>query len=165
MSPRPAAEGEERLVCAVLAAQAAALRDRIESGSTVEMLWNASDVVGGLVKLIREQASALPLDPVLAAQCETTLSMVLGVSDTLNDLAFAQAQRVDFDRQMADCVVTALERLALADAPRGARLPIDELAALYVSEEQRRVHGEVASRFVADVRPDGERPPLQAGNP
>jgi hypothetical protein len=170
-SPRLPAEGEERLACAVLAAQAAALRDRIESGSTVEMLWNASDVVGGLVKLVREQASTVALDPALAAQYETTLSMVLGVSDTLDDLAFVQAQRVDFARQMADCVVHALERLALADAPPGARLLVDELEALYVSEEQRRVHGDVASRFLAEAGAeagaaaplDGERPPLQAG--
>jgi hypothetical protein len=48
---------------------------------------------------------------------------------------------------MADCVVTALHVLASSDAPAGARLPLSELLALYVTEAQRRVHQEATGQF------------------
>jgi hypothetical protein len=52
---------------------------------------------------------------------------------------------------MADCVETALERLAAADATVGGRLSSDDLAELYVSEDQRKVHDAVTRRFIGGV--------------
>lgn len=38
-------EAGEHLVCAVLAAQVAELRGRIDTGATVELLWRTSDIL------------------------------------------------------------------------------------------------------------------------
>jgi len=60
---------------------------------------------------------------------------------------FEQAQRNDFIAQTIDCVVTALGRLAAADVRESPALSPHDLAALYVSEDQRRVHQAVVRRF------------------
>jgi hypothetical protein len=120
---------DDRLVCAVLAAQVVALRDCMHANSAVEALWQACD---GLA-----DAPATEAMPGLAQ-----------VRSGLEDLAFSQAQLADCLTQMADCVVTALDMLARSDA----RLPAGELLALYVTEAQRRVHEAAVGRFVAAER-------------
>jgi hypothetical protein len=54
----------------------------------------------------------------------------------LDERAFVQAQRIDLSRQMADVVVMALRGLD----GEGAALSPEQLAAFYVSHEQRVVH-------------------------
>ena len=76
---------------------------------------------------------------------------------SLESLAFTQAQRNDFTCQTVDCVVTALERLAVADVPVGARLSPDDLAALYVSEDQRQVHDAATRQFAIVAGRNGTR--------
>lgn len=162
-------EDSERLIHAVLAAQVAALRDRIELNTTVELLWETSDVLAQLAGLIAEQPQQGVRDPALESQCAVAVANVATISGKLEELAFLQSQHQDFARQVADCVVTALERLAGADAAAGDRLRPGDLRALYVCEEQRVVHDAVARQFpaasidrtaVSPVQQDGG----QAGN-
>jgi len=145
-------EASEHLVCAVLAAQVAELRDRIDGGATVELLWRTSEVLMQLSDLVRELATRCH-DSELQAQCTTVVAAEAEVSRSIESLAFEQAQRNDFTCQTVDCVVTALERLAVTDGPVGNRISPDELAALYVSEEQRKVHDAATRRFVIGVSP------------
>jgi hypothetical protein len=142
----PAAiEPGERLVCAVLAAQVEALRDRIHATSVVEFLWHASDTLARLAGLVTEQSRrATTPDADLAAACATAVANVAQMNDTLENLAFVQAQGQDYASQMADCVVTALQRIAAPNAKPETRLSPNDLVALYVCEDQHRVHETVA---------------------
>ena len=144
-------EASENLVCAVLAAQVAELRGRIDTGAEVELLWRTSDVLSQLSSLVVELAKRChDSDRELSAQCSTAVAAEVEISRSLESLAFEQAQRNDFTCQTVDCVVTALERLAVTNVPVGARLSASDLAALYVSEDQRQVH-EAATRQFAIV--------------
>jgi hypothetical protein len=136
MSQPDGLPADDRLVCAVLAAQVAAMRDRMHTASAVDALWRASD---GLA------VPALPSGDAML--------VIAQVRRGLEDLAFSQAQVSDCLTQMADCVVTALQILARSDAPPGARLPPGDLLALYVTEDQRLVHEAAAGRF-ADAERD-----------
>ena len=150
------AEAGDNLVCAVLAAQVAELRGRIDTGATVELLWQTSDVMSRLSSLVVELAKRCHTsDGDLSAQCNTAVAAEIDIRRSLESLAFAQAQRNDFTCQTVDCVVTALGRLATTDGPVGARLSPDDLAALYVSEEQRQVHDAATRQFVATARRNG----------
>jgi hypothetical protein len=145
----------ERIVCAILAAQVAVLRDHIDTGVTAELLWQTTDALSRLSKLVLELTKGdAPVDTDLNGECAAALVNGAEINRSLDGLAFLQAQRQDFARQMADCVVAALERLAGPDAPIGARLTPEELAAMYVSEEQRKVHtavvGELDGRSSSD---------------
>jgi hypothetical protein len=136
--PPPA---DDRLICMVLAAQVAALRDRMHAHSPVDSLWQGSDAVSRLAAASRAAPPEL-------------LAGLRALGSGLEELAFGQAQLADCLGQMADCVVRALLILARSDAPAGARLPLNDLLTLYVTEEQRRVHVEVAGRFaVAEPGP------------
>jgi len=151
-------ESSERLVCAVLAAQTAALRDCMDTSTTIELLFRTTDVLSQLSGLVRELSKRHPaLDPGLDEQCVAAVAAEADITRLLSDLTFLQAQRHDVTRQMADCVVTALERLSAADAPAGARLSPHELAELYVCEDQREVHDAVTRRFGADASSDAAR--------
>ena len=141
-----ATEANDNVVCAVLAAQVAELRNRIDSCATVELLWRTSDVLSQLSGLVLELAKR-GHDSELNEQCKAAVAAEGEISRMLENLAFEQAQRNDFTCQTVDCVVTALERLAVTDAAGGNRLSADDLAALYVSEEQRKVHDAVIRRF------------------
>jgi hypothetical protein len=142
-------EASEQIACVVLAAQVAALRDRIDTGATVDLLWRTSDVLAQLSKLVVEFANRCSQsDPDLNRQCKSAVAAEAEISRSLESLAFEQAQRNDFTCQTVDCVVTALNRLAAADLPAGARLSPDDLCALYVSEDQRLVHEAAARQFV-----------------
>lgn len=141
-------EASEHLVCAVLAAQVAELRGRIDTGATVELLWQTTDVLSQLSGLVVELAKRChESDGELSAQCNTAVAAEIEIRRSLESLAFTQAQRNDFTCQTVDCVVTALERMAVTDEPAGARLSPDDLAALYVSEDQRLVHDAATRQF------------------
>lgn len=142
----PSAEASERLVCAVLAAQVEALRDQIDNGASVDLLWQATDLLsrlsGLLLDLTHRHSAA---DPGLHEQCVAAVEAEAEITRALDALAFAQTQRQDCARQMAECVTQALVILATTEAPMGSRLSPHDLAALYVSENQRTVH-ELATR-------------------
>jgi hypothetical protein len=141
-------EAGEHLVCAVLAAQVAELRGRIDTGTTVELLWQTSDVLSRLSGLVLEFAKRCrDSDPNLNQECNAAIAAEAEISRSLESLAFEQAQRNDFTCQTVDCVVTALERLAVTDVPVGTRLSPSDLAALYVSEDQRKVHDAATRQF------------------
>jgi hypothetical protein len=141
-------EASENLVCAVLAAQVAELRGRIDTGVTVELLWRTTDVLSQLSGLVVELAKRCrDSDHALSKQCNTAVAAEVEISRSLESLAFEQAQRNDFTCQTVDCVVTALERLAVTDVPAGGRLSPNDLAALYVSEDQRLVHDAATRQF------------------
>ena len=126
-------------VFVLLAAQAAAVRDRIENDATtnVDLLWQAADSIAQLVALLdRLVRHAGTLTPELAASCASAEAANTELGRALDERAFAQAQRIDLSRQMADGVVLALR--GLDDG--GAGLSHEQLAASYVSEEQREVH-------------------------
>lgn len=141
-------EASEKHVCSVLAAQVAELRDRIDGGAAIELLWRTSDVLSQLSGLVLELAKRCH-DSELNAQCNAAVAAEAEISRSIESLAFEQAQRNDFTCQTVDCVVTALERLAGADGPAGNGLSLDDLAALYVSEEQRNVHDAATRQFAA----------------
>ena len=141
-------EANDSLVCAVLAAQVAELRGRIDTGATVELLWRTSDMLSRLSGLVLELAKRCHTsDHELNEQCNAAVAAEVEINRSLESLAFEQAQRNDFTCQTVDCVVTALERLAVTDVPVGARLSPNDLAALYVSEDQRQVHDAVTRKF------------------
>jgi hypothetical protein len=86
-------------------------------------------------------------NPVLARERAEAISEIAEIRRALDDLAFLQAQRQDFARQIADCVVIALERMAVAEMPPGTSFSSSDLAALYVSADQRKLHENVIRRF------------------
>lgn len=147
----------ERLVCAVLAAQVAAIRDRIDNGFTVELLWRTVDLISELSGLVHELSQhGIAGDSGRIARCSSVLAVETEISRTLEDVVFQQTQHQDGTRQMVECVMTVLEQMAAED-PEGGSVPSpSDIAALYVSEEQQRVHDAVAQRFGAD--PSGKKP-------
>src|SRR5580704_6449474 len=101
-------------VFALLAAQVALVRDRIESDATahVGLLFQAADTLaqfGALLDRFARHAGALP--PELEAARVSAAAADVDLTRALNELAFAQAQRADLSRQMADGVVRALRVL------------------------------------------------------
>ena len=143
------AEASERLVCAVLAAQVAAIRDCVDTAEGADLLWRTGDLLARLSALVVELGHRCQVpDPELDEQCAAAVAAEAEVSTALDALAFLQSQRHDLARQMADCVVTALVRLAADQDPAaGNRLSPEDLAALYVCEAQRRTHEAVARQF------------------
>jgi hypothetical protein len=151
--PRPVAtERNERVVCAVLSAQAADLRNRIDTSATIDLLLRMTDVMASLSALVVElsqragTADPQTIDPQLAKQCRDGIFAAAEIGHAVDDLTFVQAQHQDFVRQLADCLVKALDRLSEG----GTHLSEAELAALYVSEEQRQVHAAVTGRLETD---------------
>jgi parvulin-like peptidyl-prolyl isomerase len=152
----------ERMACAVLAAQVAALRDRIDAGPTVSLLWQTSDLLARMAGLVEQLASDHPdLPPALGDDCASVLVSGLEMIQSIDGLAFQQAQRNDFTCQTVDTVVIALGRLAAMAGPFGPRLSADDLAALYVSEEQRDVHAVAARQFALGSGPSGSTGQVQ----
>ncbi len=142
------AELGERLVCAVLAAQVVAIRDHVQVQQTPELLWRIADALSQLSSVVDELATRhRGADPALNERRAAAVAASTDVSQSLDALAFEQAQRHDLIRQKADCVVTAMQRLAVTEAPQGGRLSLRELAAMYVSDEQRDVHRTVVQQF------------------
>ncbi len=96
-------------------------------------LNSIAQLVALLDRLVQHAGS---LTPELAASCASAEAANAELGRALDERAFAQAQRIDLSRQMADGVVRALRGLDGA----GAGLSHEQLAASYVSEEQREVH-------------------------
>ena len=142
------AEANERLVCAILAEQVAALRDRMDASATFDLLWRTTALLSWLSGLLSDLSRHNPTaNPVLERERVEAIAEVAEIRRALDELAFFQAQRQDFARQIADCVVTALERMAVAEMPAGTSFSSGDLAALYVSDDQRKLHDAVIRRL------------------
>ncbi len=142
----------ERLICAVLAAQVAAIRDRIDNSYTVELLWRTLDLISELSALVLELSQPGSTgDSGRIARCSSVLAVETEISRTLEDVVFQQTQHQDGTRQMVECVMTVLEQMAAEDTEGGSLPSPSDIAALYVSEEQQRVHDAVAQRFGSDA--------------
>jgi hypothetical protein len=130
---------DDRLVLAILAAQVAAVRERIENSETIDLMWRTTDVLARLAGLVPELARRNP-GADMERQCTAAIGNMTDISKSLDDMAFVQAQRQDFTRQMADCVATALARLAAPGSGETSRFSADDLSKLYVCAEQREIH-------------------------
>ncbi len=141
-------EANEHLVCAILAEQVAALRDRMDASAAFDLLWRTTALLSWLSGLLAEnQRHGGQSNPVFERERAEAIVQVAAIRTELDELAFVQAQRQDFARQIADCIVTALERMAVAEMPRGTSFSSGDLAALYVSEDQRKLHDSVLRRL------------------
>jgi hypothetical protein len=129
-----------QLVYAVLAAQAAVLRDHITGSSEVDMLFRSTDMLEQLTSQIAEVATD-------QGRAEAAAQAAGAIGGMLDNYAFMQAQRLDTVRQMADCIVTALQRLATPDP-----LSADDIADLYCCEDQRLVHEQVIREFAGNTK-------------
>jgi hypothetical protein len=139
------ARGGDTLILAVLAAQVAAVRDRIENNETIDLMWRTTDVLARMAGLVPELARRNP-GADMERQCSAAIANMTDISKSLDDMAFLQAQRQDYTRQMADCVAVALTRLA-ADGAGEHRFSQEDLAAMYVCAEQREIHDTCCARF------------------
>ncbi len=142
------AEANERLVCAILAEQVATLRDRMDATAAFDLLWRTSALLSWLSGLLSDTANhSAHANPVLEREREEAITEITEIRHALDNLAFLQAQRQDFAKQIADCVVIALERMAVAEMPAGTSFSSTDLAALYVSDDQRQLHDTVIRRM------------------
>ena len=143
-----ATEANERLVCAILAEQVSSIRDRMDASTTFDLLWRTTALLSWLSGLMNDLShNSTNSNPVLERERTEAITEIGEIRRALDELAFFQAQRQDFARQLADCVVTALERMAVAEMPAGTSFSSSDLAALYVSDDQRRLHDEVIRRL------------------
>ncbi len=141
------AEADARMVCAILAGQVASLRERMDASESFDLLWRTTALLSWLSGLLGDLSCTGPhANKVLERERAEAIAEVAEIRRALDALAFMQAQRQDFARQIADCVVTALERLAVAETPPGQNFSLSDLKALYVSDDQRRVHESVEQR-------------------
>ena len=142
------AEANERLVCAILAEQVATLRDRMDATTAFNLLWRTSALLSWLSGLLSDiSRHSTHANPVLERERLEAATEIGEIRRALDDLAFLQAQRQDFAKQIADCVVIALERMAVAEMPPGTSFSSADLAALYVSDDQRKLHDDVIRRL------------------
>jgi len=132
----------ERLVCAILAEQVAGLRSRMDLMPAFDLLWRTTALLAWLSGLLAELTPPPAASPALERERSEAIAEIARLRQGLDELAFAQAQRHDFARQIADCVITSLTRLA-----GDARFSSGDLAALYVSDEQRQLHDNVIRRL------------------
>jgi hypothetical protein len=146
-------EADERVVCAILAEQVAALRERMDATNAFDLLWRTSALLSWLSGLLGDMSAhadhASHPNPVLERERAEAITEIAEIRRALDDLAFLQAQRQDFAKQIADCVATALERMAVAQMPAGMSFSSTDLAALYVSDDQRQLHDTVLRRLSA----------------
>jgi hypothetical protein len=143
-----ATEANERLVCAILAEQVSSIRDRMDASTTFDLLWRTTALLSWLSGLMNDLSHPnTNSNPVLERERTEAITEIGEIRRALDELAFFQAQRQDFARQLADCVVTALERMAVAEMPAGTSFSSSDLAALYVSDDQRKLHDEVVRRL------------------
>ena len=143
-------ESNERLVCAILAEQVSNLRDRMDASEAFDLLWQTSALLSWLAGLLADITRDAPKSSLLLdKEISEAISKITTIRHKLDALAFFQAQRQDFARQIADCVITALERMSSARMPEGSRFASADLAALYVSDDQRRLHEDVLNRLQA----------------
>jgi xanthine/CO dehydrogenase XdhC/CoxF family maturation factor len=132
---------DSRLIHAILAAQIAALRERIASPEVTERLMGCTEVVALLAWQVSPDSAAATT----AAALETAL----------DELVFYHAQHQDLARQTADLVAHALNILATAGADQPPALSLSGLSALYVSEDQRQLHEAVRAEHARRLGPEG----------
>jgi hypothetical protein len=130
----PAAAQETGLVCAILAAQVRALQDGIASPAINQRLLGCADLLAVL-------SSHLAKDSEAASAAEQ-------LEHALDGLAFQHAQSQDLARQTADLVAQALSLLATAEPAAVRNLSQGGLLALYVNEDQRRLHAAVVTEVM-----------------
>lgn len=144
-------EANERIVCAILAEQVATLRERMDATTAFDLLWRTSALLSWLSGLLgdisAQSGKPAHANPVLEREREEAITEIAEIRHALGELAFVQAQRQDFAKQIADCVVIALERMAVAEMPAGTSFSSSNLAALYVSADQRKLHEDVIRRL------------------
>ncbi len=131
--------GDDKMVCVILAAQAAALRDRIDTGETIDLVWRTVDVLTKMASLAPELSRHNP-GADMERQCAAAIANMTNISQSLADMAFQQSQQQDFTRQMADCIAIALTRLAASRVAGQAPFSPGDLEKLYVCAEQREIH-------------------------
>ncbi len=124
---------ESRLVCAILAAQVTALRERIAGPFLFEQMLGCADLLSAL------SAKLAPGSEAAAAAAR--------LDSALDDLALQHAQHQDLARQTAELVALALKILSTEDPGKPPALSPAGLAALYVSEDQRRLHEAVLAEY------------------
>ena len=124
---------EAQLVLVILADQLSALRGQIADAQALDCLHQCSEQL---------HAAAAGAEP---------LSAVMEVADTLDKLAFRQAQCLDLRGQTVDCVILALNALAQQVFEGEAEFSRQTLAALYVSNSQRDAHDATLGRLSGDV--------------
>ncbi len=140
-------DADERLVCAILAEQVSTLRDRIDAGASFDLLWRTTALLSSLSGSLNElSCNSRDANPVLVRERAEAIAEIAEIRRGLDELAFTQAQKQDFAKQLADCVVTALERMASTERPAEAAFSSDDLFGLYVSDDQRRLHERVVRR-------------------
>ncbi len=123
-SSEPEALSEEaRLICAILAEQVAALCEGIAASAVFNKLTACGDILASLASQLEVGSAASRA----AAQLDKAM----------DDLGFQHAQQQDFAHQTAELVAGALKTLATGE---WRKLSLGGLAALYVSESQRRLH-------------------------
>src|ERR1700722_4033931 len=143
-----ATEANERLVCAILAEQVSSIRDRMDASTTFDLLWRTTALLSWLSGLMNDLShNSTNSNPVLERERTEAITEIREIRRALAELVAFQEQAQDFARQRADCVVTALERMAVAEMPAGTSFSSSDLAALYVSDDQRRLHDEVIRRL------------------
>ena len=141
-------EANEQLVCAILAEQVSTLRDRMDASQAFDLLWRTSALLSWVSVLLGDLGRhSTHANPVLERERSEAVTEISEIRRALDELAFVQAQRQDFTKQIADCVVTALERMAVAQMPAGTHFSSADLAELYVSAEQRALHEAVVERL------------------
>jgi hypothetical protein len=131
---------DSRLLCAIIAAQATALRERIAGSRMFEGLTRCADLLATL-------SSQLPP----GTDCDATAAQL---GQELDHLAFYDAQQQDWARQTADLVARALKRLAMAEADPQQTLSLNRLLELYVSDDQRQLHAAVLAERMAGHETD-----------
>ncbi|MGE4481075.1 hypothetical protein [Acidocella sp.] len=141
-------EANEKLVCAILAEQVAHLRDRMDASEAFDLLWRTSALLSWLSGLLgHADLHTGHVNPILERERTEAVAEIAEIRRQLDNLAFVQAQRQDFARQIANCVIVALERLSEARMPEGTHFASSDLAALYVSDDQRKLHEDVLRRL------------------
>ncbi|MDE8345532.1 MAG: hypothetical protein POH28_05060 [Acidocella sp.] len=141
-------DADERIVCAILAEQVAALRDRMDGGASFELLWRTTALLSWVSGLLNDLSkNSHNINPVLVRENIEAIAKIAEIRHGLDELAFSQAQKQDFARQIADCVVTALERMSVAEMQGHDEFSLDDLSKLYVSDDQRRLHESVLRRI------------------
>jgi hypothetical protein len=137
---------DDRLVFAILAEQVSAMRERMDASTTFDLLWRTSTLLSWLSGLLGELARNNH-NPVLEKERSEAVAEIAGIRRSLDELFFFQAQRSDFARQVADCVVIALGRVASEKAPLKTHFSTHDLEGLYVSSEQRDIHNAVIKKY------------------
>jgi len=142
-----ALQNDDRVVFAILAEQVSAMRERMDASTTFDLLWRTSTLLSWLSGLLGE-LSRSNSNPVLEKERIEAVAEIGQIRKSLDELFFFQAQRSDFARQVADCVVISLGRIAAEKAPLKTNFSTHDLEGLYVSSEQRDIHNAVVNKYL-----------------